>query len=302
MDMLQAMRAVTEVAHLGSFTAAGRAMKMSTPSISRLVGELEADLGVRLFNRTTRQVALTPEGQDFLQRGDAILQEINALRDVTQERHQLPSGKLVVSSALAFGNEMLAPSIPEFLSRYPSVSVELNLGSRTVDLVAEHIDVALRIGVGGLPDSSLTAVKIHDYKLIFVASRDYVDNHGAPKILDDLQQHRMVKLSTGSWGHVQTLRTPEGLIDFRLPESYGVDSYRGQLRATLAGYGCALMHDIVAQPEIDTGQLVRVLPDCETIEQSIYAVYVHRTFLAARIRVFIDFMMETFGNRTLGEI
>lgn len=300
MEMLQAMRAVTEVAHLGSFTAAARAMKMSTPSISRLVSELETDLGVRLFNRTTRRIALTPEGEDFLRRSESILEEIDALRDVTQERHGSPSGRLVVSSAQAFGNEMLAPAIPAFLDRYPAVSVDLSIANRPVDLVAEHVDVALRIGVGGLPDSSLTAVKVFDYRLIFVASCDYVEKHGAPESLDDLSRHRMVKLSTGSWGHVQTLRTPEGMVEFRLPEDYGLDAYRAQLRATLAGYGCALAHDFVARPEIEAGRLVRVLPGCETVEQSIYVIYVHRTLLSARIRVFIDYLLETFANAAPG--
>ena len=294
MDFFKSMRAVVEVSKLGNFSAASRSMKMSTTSVSRLVAELETDLGVRLFNRTTRHTALTDEGLVFVKRCEAILEEIEAMRDSARSRYSEPSGKLVVSSSLAFGMEWLSPAIPEFLNRYPGLSVDLSVTSRTVDLIEEHVDVAMRVGEGGLPDSSLTAIRIHDYRMIFVAHRDYIDAHGMPSTLADLADHRMVKIATGTWGHVQELITPKGAINYTVPDTFSVDSYRGQLRAVLEGGGCALMHDYIAAPELESGMLVRVLPDHATSTQSIYAVYAHRTFVAARIRVFIDFLKERF--------
>ena len=121
MDMLASMRAAQAVARTGSFTAAGRTLKLSTPSVSRLVSELEADLGVRLFNRTTRRIALTDAGAQFIGRGAAILEEVAALREAAQERHSQPRGRLRVSSVNAFGTQMLAPAMPEFLMRYPGI-------------------------------------------------------------------------------------------------------------------------------------------------------------------------------------
>ena len=295
MDMLNSMRAVVEVATTGGFSAASRSLKMSPTTVSRLVAEIEEDLGVRLFNRTTRHTALTDEGRKFLDRCGAILEEIDALRDATKSSYQNPAGRLAVTSSLAFGTEMLAPAIPGFLSRFPGISVDLNITNRTVDLIEDHFDVALRIGVGGLPDSSLTAVKVFDYRLIFVAHRDYVARHGEPRHPDDLRPHAMVKVATGTWGHVQELRTPNGPLAYTVPDTFTVNAFRAQLAAVLEGKGCALMHDFVARPEIDRGKLLHILPDYATSTQSVYAVYAHRTFVAARIRTFIDFLKDRFG-------
>ncbi|TMV05543.1 LysR family transcriptional regulator [Ruegeria sediminis] len=292
MDMLKAMRAVAEISYHGSFARAARAMNLSAPSVTRIVGELETNLGVRIFNRSTRSLALTPEGKSFLQRSEAILHEIEALRDVAEDQHFNPSGNLVVTSAVAFGSEMLAPVLPEFQRRFPNVSIDLRLGSRSVDLIEEHVDVALRVGAGHLPDSSLTATRICSFRMIFVATPKHVDKYGLPKTLNDLKGRPMVKLATGSWGHVQKLSTPQGEVDFLLPNHYCVDGYRAQFWAVLRGDNCALMHEYVAAPELEAGRLIRLLPDCQTVEQGVYALYAHRTLMPARVRVFIDFLRE----------
>ncbi|MDW4550304.1 LysR substrate-binding domain-containing protein [Defluviimonas sp. D31] len=297
MDMLLAMKVAAEIAHRGSFTAAGRALGLSPPSVSRIVSELEADLGVRLFNRSTRHVALTEEGQAFFQRGEAILEEIDALREVTRAQHRVPSGQITLSSSVAFGNELLPPAIAGFLARHPEVQVQLGVSNRTVDLIQEHVDIAFRIGVGGLPDSTLKAVRVLDYRLIFVASPGYLSAHGYPADLEELKGRPVVKLFTGSWGHVHTLQTPDGPVEYRLPDAFGVDAFRAQLGAVLAGHGLSLMHDYVAAPEIAAGRLVHVLPGFQTVPQSVFAVYAHRHLMATRIRVFLDFILEWFKGR-----
>lgn len=296
MDLYNSMRAVVEVARHGNFTAAGRSMGLSSTSVSRLIGDLETDLGVRLFRRTTRQTAITDEGKVFLERCEAVLEEIDTMRDVTQSAHSDLTGTLVVSSALAFGTEMLSPVIPEFLERHPGLSVDLSVTSRTVDLIEEHVDVALRIGVGGLPDSSLVGVKLYDYRMIFVAHEQYVEAHGEPKSLGDFASHRMVKIATGNWGHTHELNTPDGTLDYPVPDTFTTNSYRSQLCAVLAGRGCALMHDFIAEPELRSGSLVRVLLDYETPSQSVYAVYADRTFVSARIRTFVDFLKDRLAR------
>ena len=292
MDILKAMRAVAEISYHGGFARAARAMGLSAPSITRIIAELEDDLGVRLFNRSTRRIALTPEGESFLRRSETILQEIDALRRVAKEQHSSPSGKLVVTSAVAFGNELLAPILPSFQRRYPDVSLDLRVGSRSVDLIEEHVDVALRVGAGQLPDSSLTAVRVCNFRMIFVATPDHIERYGVPRKLDDLKGRPMVKLATGSWGHAQRLITPDGETNFLLPDHYSVDAHRAQLWAVLNGDNCTLMHEYVAAPELGTGRLVQVLTDHQTVEQSVYALYAHRTLVPARIRVFIDFLKE----------
>ena len=295
--MLQSMRAMAEVAHLGSFTAAAKSMKMSTPSISRMVSELEADLGVRLFNRTTRSIAITDAGQLYLHRCETILEEIMALRDTTRERHSNPSGTLVINSVSSFGMEVLSPIIPEFLSRYPDVSVDLRIGNRTVDLIEEHVDVAIRIGTAhGLPDSSLVATKIYEQKMIFVAAPKYLEKYGEPKTIADLSQRNFITMATGGWGHVHTLMTNSGEIDFKLPSRFVVDSPRACVTAALAGHGCTLLPHFTARRALADGSLQRILPDIQSVPYPIYAVYAHRSYVAARIRLFIDFMVDAIKS------
>lgn len=302
MDTLQAMRAVTEVAHLGSFTAAARSLKMSVPSISRLVSDLETDLGVRLFNRTTRRIALTDTGAEYLRRSGAILEEIDELREITQDLHRRPGGTLVLSSVISFGTELLAPVIPAFMERYPGVKVDLSITTRTVDLVNEHVDVAFRIGVGsGLPDSSLVATKVSEQRLIFVAAPDYLSRAGTPQRLEDIKRHRVVKFATGRYGHVHRLQHGEDQTEYTLPDDFVVDSPRAALTAAVAGFGCALVHDHAARSDVAAGSLVRVLPEFATVPQPIFAVYAHRRYVAARIRLFIDFLQEAFRGRGDGK-
>jgi len=291
------MRVVGEVARLGSFTAAGRELKLSTPSISRLVGELEADLGVRLFNRTTRHVALTDAGEQFLRRSATILEEVDMLREETRQRHSRPQGKLRVTSVNAFGNEVLAPAIPGFLERYPDIKMELDISNRQVDLVEEHFDVAIRVGAGGrLQDTSMAARRIYAQKLIFVASPQYCHRHGRPRDLDDLKNHRTIMQISGNWGRVHPLSGPDGVVEYRSPDGFVVSSPIAVHNAVLTGYGCALVNNFTVADDIAAGRLKRLLPEYETPEHPIYALYPHRRQTPAKVRVFIDYLVETLDQ------
>lgn len=297
MDMIVTMRVVGEVARLGSFTAAGRELKLSTPSISRLVGELEADLGVRLFNRTTRRIALTEAGEQFLRRSSIILEEIETLREETRERHGKPRGRLRISCVIAFGNECLAPAIPAFLKRYPDLQIEVDISNRKVDLVEEHYDVAIRVGApGNLEDSSMIARQIFVQKMIFVATPEYARRNGAPQTLDDLQNHRTVMQIDGSWGRTHRLRSPDGPVEYRVPDEFVLSSSMAVRNAALMGYGCALLGNFMVTDDIAAGRLVQLLPEYESLEQPIYAIFPHRTYIPAKVRVFIDYLVESFGH------
>lgn len=297
MDMIVTMRVVGEVARLGGFTAAGRELKLSTPSISRLVGELEANLGVRLFNRTTRRIALTEAGEQFLRRSSNILEEIETLREETRERHGKPQGRLRISCVNAFGNECLSPAIPEFLERYPDLQIEVDISNRKVDLVEEHYDVAIRVGaLGNLEDSSMVARQIFVQKMIFVATPEYTRRYGAPQNLDDLQNHRTIMQISGSWGRMHRLRSPDGTLEYRVPDDFVLSSSVAVRNAVLMGYGCALIGNFMVTADIAAGRLVQMLPDYESLEQPIYAMFPHRTYIPAKVRVFVDYLVETFEH------
>jgi DNA-binding transcriptional LysR family regulator len=296
MDRFQAIRAFREVAARGGFAAAARSLNSSPPSVSRLVSELERDLGVRLFTRTTRTVSLTEEGEEFLLKGGALIDELAALSDEIRARRQVPTGRLRISSVVAFGQERVAPTLPSFMEKYPKVSVELDLSNRMVDLVQDHVDLAIRVGgPDGLEASALTARRIAAQKLIFVATPGYVARHGAPGDLDALDHRRIVKQISGTWGRENALRRNGEVRAYSLPEAFVVNSPNAARNAILTGGAIGLLGDYFAADMISDGRLVRVLPEYETLAQPIYAVFVHRTYMPAKVRAFIDHLIGALG-------
>ena len=296
MDLIKAMRVMTELTRLGSFTAAGRELRISTASVSRIVVELEADFGVRLINRTTRQLSPTDAGEEFVQRSAGILEEIEALRSMVRERHDMPRGRLRVSCVTAFGNECLAPAIPGFLKRFPELKVSLDISNRLADLIEEHYDVAIR--VGPLRDSSLIAQKIFTQRMIFVASPEFCRRHGMPRSLDEIQDYPSVTQISGEWGRIQHFKRGADTINFEVPQDCVMSSPSAVRNAALTGYGYTLTSDFTVAKDIAKGRLVRLLPDYEPVEQNLYAVFAHRRYMPRKVRAFVDYLNETFGERS----
>lgn len=297
MDRFHAIQVFREVATLGGFAAAARSLNSSPPSISRLISELEGDLGVRLLSRSTRSVSLTEEGEQFLRKGVALIDELEAVFEEIRERQQVPTGHLRITSVVAFGQERIAPAIPEFMKKYPKISVELEISNRTVDLVQEHFDLAIRIGgSAGLESSSLKARKIYAQKLLFVATPEYIARNGSPSDLEDLGRHRVVKQVSGNWGRTNKLQRNGETQIFSLPEAFVVNSPNAARNAVLAEGAVGLIADYLVAEMISNGRLVRILPEYETPEQPIFAVFVHRNFMPAKVRAFIDHIVGTLGS------
>ena len=293
MDRFLAIQAFREVARQGGFAAAARALNTSPPTITRLVADLEGDLGVRLFNRSTRNVGLTEEGEQFLRRGVALVDELEAVTEEIRERQHEPRGHLRISSAVAFGQERVAPALPGFMERFPKVTVELEISNRNVDLVQEHFDLAIRIGgSGGLDASMLKARRIYSQKLGFVATPEYVAKHGTLRDLDDLGNHRVVKQISGTWGRVNEFQHNGETTVFSLPEDLVVNSPNAARNAVLAGRAIGLLAGYLTAEFIADGRLERLLPKYETLDQPIYAVFVHRNYMPAKVRAFIDYLVE----------
>lgn len=301
MDKLQAMMAFREVARLESFAAAARALNTSPPSISRLIGDLECDLGVRLFQRSTRKVGLTEEGEIFLRRGASLLDELETVSDELRDRRKDPRGQLRISSVVAFGQERIAAALPGFMAKHPNISVELEISNRAVDLVQEHFDLAIRIGnTNGLESSGLKARKIFEQRLGFVATPDYIGKYGTPKNLEDLSQHRIVKQVSGNWGRNNRFQRNGDVVNFSLPETFVVNSPNAARNAILTGDAMGLLADYLTQDLIAGGRLVRVMPELETVPQPIFAVFVHRNYMPAKVRAFLDHIVEWLGpNQTV---
>jgi len=293
MDFVNAIRIFGEVARHESFTAAAKELRFSTASVSRIIGELENDLGVRLFNRTTRRVQPTDAGLEFLRRSTGVLEEIELLRGQTRERHNSPRGLLRVSSVTAFGNECLTLAIPGFLERYPGIKISVDISNRVVDLIEEHYDVAIR--VGPLEGSSLIAKKIFDQRVIFVATPGYCERFGVPKTIEDLTRHRSISQISGEWGRVHQFKYRNSLVTYKSPEDCVVSSPGAARNAVLTGYGYTLLAEFLVTDDIANGRLVRLLKDYKPVNQPIYALMPHRRYVPAKARVFFDYLVEHFS-------
>lgn len=295
MDIVEAMKVAVAVARHNSFSAASRDLRLSAASVSRIVAELEADLGVRLFNRTTRQLNLTDAGTEFVQKSVGLLEELDLMRSAVHERHETPKGRLRVSCVTAFGNECLAPAIPEFSRRFPQLDISIDFGNRLVDLIGEQFDVAIR--VGPLSDTSLIARKIFTQRIVFVASPEFCERHRPPKTLDEITSWPSVTQVSGAWGHMHRFSYEGKFIDFEVPQRLTMNSARAVRNACITGQGYSLLPDFVVAQDISENRLVRLLPDHEPVEQPILAFYAQRRHIPQKIRVFVDFLIQAFGER-----
>jgi len=286
MDQLQAMRVYGRVARLGSFTRAADDLGLSRAAVSECVAALEKHLGARLLTRTTRRVAPTPEGADYLQRVERILGEVEAAAESVRGARARPQGKVRVDLPTAFGRLLLVPALPGFLARYPDLELDLRFNDRIVDLVAERVDVAMRVGTVRPPHC--VARRIATTRRVICATPGYFAEHGRPSTPDDLRGHRLLGLVNGSTGRIMewTFRgaRPRGLryaVVFNLAEA--------QVAAALAGAGLAQNVDLLLGDQVHRGKLQTVLDEWSAEGPPISLVSpesVHRT---ARVRVFADF-------------
>jgi len=296
MDRFAALEAFVKVAETQSFSQAARRLRTSKSAVSRNVGALEAELGARLFNRTTRSLNLTEAGRAYLERVTRILADLEGADQALGELQAKPRGRLMVSAPMSFGFLHLAPALPEFLARFPEVEVDLSLGDRFVDLVDEGFDCALRIGA--LPDSSLMARRIVPIRRALCASPDYFRRRGTPQAPEDLRSHECLRKSnvarTQEWRFVDehgkaTLVAVSGRISANNGDALRV--------MALAGFGVAQLPTFIVGADLKAGALVSALDRFIPQDLAMSAVYPHSRHLSPKVRAFIDFLVERFGKR-----
>jgi len=293
MDRIDAMRAFVSVVTEGSFSNAATAMQLSPQLVSKYVSKLEERLGIRLLNRTTRQVSLTEAGSHYFEHAQQVLLSIDDMESKLGGLQQNPKGTLRISAPVSFALKHMAQLVTDFQSLYPLVNVDLQLNDRKVDIVEEGFDVALRIGQ--LKSSSLIAKQVAPVRVILCASPDYLDKHGVPSKPEDLKNHRYLHYSYmekyGKEDIYQWLDTTHQLS----PE---LTSNNGDLlvNAAVAGAGIALQPTFIASEALSKGALMMVLPDYEPETLGLYAVYAHRKLLPHKIRCFIDFIEGYYGS------
>ena len=293
-DTLAEMSVFSRVVAAGSLSSAARELGLSPAVVSRRLAALEARLGVRLINRTTRSLHLTDEGTAYLETCSRILSEIEEADAAVAAGRGEPQGILRVALPASFGNQHVAPLIPGFAARHPKVKLVLSLSDRYVNVIEEGFDLAVRIAE--LEDSSLAARKLAPNRRVVCASPDYLRRHGTPRKPQELTQHNCLTTTselTMTWDY----RHPDGApASVRVSGRYSCDNWEVLRDWALAGLGVALKSTWDVRRHLEDGSLVPLLPGYTfASDVAIWAVYPHRRHLSAKTRVFIDFLAESFG-------
>lgn len=294
MDKLDAMNVLTKVVATGSFAEAARRLGVTRSAISKAITQLEHELGARLLDRTTRRVTPTEAGLAYYERCLGILAQIAETEAQISRLHDEPRGVLKVNAPMTFGTLYLGAAIADFMDRYRDLKVELTLTDRMIDPLEEGVDITVRIGA--LVDSSLIARRIAAARMMLVASPDYIAHHGVPETPAELAGHKCLH-----YGHSTTVprwQLTENGVPISVAITACLSSNNGDtLRdAALKGIGVARLPSFIVGNDVAAGKLKVVLAAYPPQDLLIHALYAPNRFLAAKSRVFIDFLVERFAR------
>lgn len=295
MDHISRVNFFLEVAKHQSFAGAARTLGVTGPALSKQIKTLEEQLGVRLLNRTTRQVSLTEEGALYNEKASKALAD---LREAEQQIHELkscPTGKLKVSIPMSFGIKYLTQSIANFARDYPDVEMEVDFDDRVTDVIGEGYDVVVRIGV--LPDSTLIARKLASCPVILCASPGYLATYGLPKSPSQLANYPAIIYSKHGDIREWRYKSLKGTGSINLNKNFAANNAEMMLEACLQGLGLAVMPIFSVAEHISSGKLIHMLPDYTTFPTNeIYALFPQNRHLSTRVRLFVDCLSECGRN------
>jgi DNA-binding transcriptional LysR family regulator len=294
MDILTCMRVFATVVETASFTGAGERLDMSKAMVSKYVGVLEDHLGTRLLNRTTRRLSLTESGQVYYERCLQIIADVAEAEQAAGQLTAIPRGTLKIAMPVSFGTIKIGPLITEYVRQYPEVKLDIALADRKVDLIDEGFDLAIRIG--SLPESGLIARKLAVDRTAICAAPAYLKQHGTPHKPEDLRRHACLNYTYASSGDEWYLKNDrEELV---VPTSGPIKANNGDMLrlAALSGGGIIWQPRFIVEDDLRTGRLVEVLTNYSTAELGIYAIYPSRKHLSAKVRTFVDFLVDKLGS------
>ena len=294
MSQLEEMYSFVRVVESGSISRAAEQLGVAKSGVSRRLAELESRLGVRLLNRTTRRSSLTEAGRNFYEGAVKLLGDVSELNATTADTDASLGGTLRLAVPLSFGLCHLSPAIDEFIRAHPDLTVKIDFSDRYVDLVEQGVDLAIRISV--LRDSSLPARRTCPVRILLCASPGYLELHGMPENPEDLRAHRILQYDVGG-GSMHRLIDGQGR-EHVIPTSPRIVANNGDFLRdmAMAGHGITLSPSFIAWQAIASGDLVTVMPDYRPQQLSAFAVYPQTRYLSRRARLFIDFLVERFGE------
>ncbi|WP_309680457.1 LysR family transcriptional regulator [Polaromonas sp.] len=296
MDRLQAMHMFVRVVETGSFSKAAREFATTQPTVTKQVAAIEDRLKVRLLNRNTRGVSLTESGALYYEKCKIVVREAEEADNIVRLRQSQAQGLLRIGTSVAFGRRVVVPLTLDFMAHHPQVSLDLSFEDRYTDLVAQGIDVAIRMGK--LADSTLGARFLGMNPWAMVASPAYLKQHGTPRNTADLATHAALIYSSVLGDDVWRLVTPGGETEtVRMSTRLRSNNLSAVLAATRNGLGIAAMPRYVASDSLATGQVVEVLKDHGLPEQEIHAVFPSPKLVPGKVQVLIAFLQGRFGPR-----
>ena len=291
-ELLDGVAVFVAVINMGSFTAAARALGHSTSYVSKEVSRLEKRLGSRLLNRTTRTISLTDAGRAYYERcSQIVIDAENAERSISQLQDR-PRGLLRVNAPLSFGSLYLLDYLPEFMERFPEINLEIEFNDRLIDVVAEGYDVVVRVGSN--KDSNLVARQFTSSKSVMAASPAYLTKKGRPVKASDLERHDCLAYSLLPSPKVWELIKDGKRTTVSFEPRLMGNNAQIQVTMMVGGIGIGRVPLFCCEKEIESGELEIIMDDYEQPELGVYAVYPHRQYLTAKVRAFVDFLVEKF--------
>lgn len=297
MDQIIAMRFFTRVVQTGSFSAVARESGISQSSVSKNLAALEAKLGARLLTRTSRKLNLTEVGCDYYERCLPILMEIDEAEATVRSMTINPAGVLRVNVPVSFGQRHVIPRMPEFMRAYPNIKIDIMLLDRQVDLVAEGVDVAIRIGI--LDDSSLIARRLGDSPRLLVASKSYLQKHGRPNHPDELKNFDCLVYSLLGTGNIWHFMHQGKKISVAVKGNFQANNSDAVRQMALAGGGIMALPKWMSHPYIENGELELLLTEYTPQAFPIQAVYPQNRYVPSKVRSFVSFMQQSFASDPL---
>lgn len=294
MDRFRELECFVAVVEAGSFVGAGEALSLSKAAISRSVIELEARLGARLLQRTTRRLSLTDAGQAYYARCKQLLADLDEADGAVGAVTGRPVGRLRINAPFSFGILHLAPLWGPFIERYPDVELDVTLSDRIVDVVDEGFDAVVRIS--RMTDSSLVFRRLATTRIVLAASPAYLARYGEPRRIEELASHRVIAYSYRSEGDAWRFETPEGPRDVQTRPCMRTNNGDTCRAIALADQGIVLQPDFLIHEDLRQGRLVEVLPDCRAADIGIYIVYPSRKYLSVKVRALIDYLAASFES------
>ena len=292
MDLLAAFRTFVRISQTGSFSAVAREVGATQPAISRQVAQLEEHFGARLFQRSTRSLALTEDGRDLLPHARHVLEAVEETESAIGRRRSSPSGTVRLGCPSVFGRLYVAPRIGLLLARHPDLAVELSVSDDVQDMVVAGLDLSVR--VGEITDASLVARRIGSAVGQTIASVEYLERAGEPQHPDDLAQHECIVFTRSNEQDAWTFDGPDGPVSVPVHGRMRSNDIEAVLAAVVGGLGISRVPLWMMRDQLASGQVRRVLSEWKSKGRPIYAVYPSRRFLAPRTRAMVDFLVDEF--------